>query len=89
MQFINSPHNGYLDLLLQFGYVFTLFILVIFMLLFKNIKCPYITAAMILPLVHNLTEASMFKDNTMVWLLFIVGIAASSFKHKEMYHGKN
>jgi len=89
LQFINSPHNGFLDLLLQFGVIFTSLILLLLMLLFKNIKCLYITSALFLPLVHNITEASFFKDNTMIWLVFIVAIAASSLTQKRYGFGKN
>lgn len=89
LQFITSPHNGYIDLLLQFGYVFTFLILMIFILLYKTLKSPYIISAMIIPLIHNFTEASIFRDNTMVWLLFIVAVAASSLHPKGVLIGKN
>lgn len=72
VQFINSSHNGYLDLLLQFGVLFSSLIILIFLYLLKSMETLKQCALMLIPLMQNVTESSLLKGSSFVWLLFVV-----------------
>ncbi|MFT5760745.1 MAG: exopolysaccharide production protein ExoQ [Alteromonadaceae bacterium] len=78
IRYITSAHNGYLQLLLQFGVVGSFIIFVILVSTVFNTKVLYLTAGLIIPIIHNVTEASIFRDSNMVWFMMIVIITASS-----------
>lgn len=77
IRYITSAHNGYLQLLLQFGVIgsFVIFILLVSTVI--NTRVVYLSAGLIIPIIHNVTEASIFRDSNMVWFLMIVIIIAS------------
>ena len=77
LQFITSAHNGYLQLLLQFGLLGTFLVSVMLMLPLLNIRNSFLLAALIVPLIQNVTESTLFRDTNMVWFLMIVIIASA------------
>ncbi|MDF3125684.1 O-antigen ligase family protein [Rheinheimera sp. 1928-s] len=87
IRFISSTHNGYLDMLLHVGTTLSLCIMYIFLKVAKFIKDKYIFAALILPVVHNFTESSVVKDDSMVWFFTIFIISYSCIKGD--YDAKN
>lgn len=80
LRFISSTHNGYLDMLLHVGTSLALCIMFIFFKLGNYIKDRYIFASLILPVVHNFTESSVVKDDSMVWFFTIFIISYSCIK---------
>ena len=77
LQYISSAHNGYLELLLQFGVVGTFFIFICFIISMLKSNNRYFHAALIVPILHNVTESSVFRDANMAWFLMIVIIVSS------------
>lgn len=77
LQYISSAHNGYLQLLLQFGVIGTLAIFILMMFALCNINNLYINAALIIPLLQNVTESSIFRDSNMAWFIILVIIFSS------------
>lgn len=77
LKYINSAHSGYLQLLLQFGLIGCLLIFCIFIATTLSVKSRYLTASLILPLIHNITEASIFRDTNMIWFFMIIIIISS------------
>jgi exopolysaccharide production protein ExoQ len=80
LRFISSTHNGYLDMLLHVGTVLSLCVMCVFFKLANYIKDKYFFAALILPVVHNFTESSVVKDDSMVWFFMIFIISYSCIK---------
>lgn len=76
LKFISSPHNGFISLLLQFG-VLSIVVLLLFMLMGANVNGSSLNAALTVVIIHNITEDSFFRDNTVIWLLFIIVIACT------------
>jgi len=77
LQYISSAHNGYLQLLLQFGYVGSLFIFLFLIISMWNANNKYFCAALILPILQNVTESSIFRDANMAWFLMVAIIISS------------
>ncbi|MDR7119373.1 O-antigen ligase family protein [Rheinheimera soli] len=80
LRFISSTHNGYLDMLLHVGTLLALCVMCVFFKLANYIKDKYFFAALILPVVHNFTESSVVKDDSMVWFFMIFIISYSCIK---------
>ena len=70
LRFINSAHNGYIDLLLQFGILSAFLFFVIYKLLISS-KNLVVISASIFPILHNVTEPSLIRDQSIVWLMVI------------------
>lgn len=77
LQYVSSAHNGYLQLLLQFGVVGSLFIFTFLMISMLKSNNKYLHAALIIPILHNVTESSIFRDVNMAWFLMVVIIISS------------
>jgi O-antigen ligase len=75
---INSTHNGYIDLLMQFGFYGCLIILVTLCFLFKNLKHPWLAAALLVAMVYNFTESAFFRDYSMMWFMVLVVFSYTS-----------
>jgi len=39
----------------------------------------YISAAMIIPIIHNITESSFFRDQNIVWVMFMALVTVTFF----------
>jgi len=77
LQYISSAHNGYLQLLLQFGVVGSFFIFLFFILSVWNSNNVFFHAALIIPVLQNVTESSIFRDANMAWFLMVMIIISS------------
>ncbi len=77
LQYISSAHNGYLQLLLQFGIVGSSFIFIFFVLSMLKSDSAFIHAALIIPILQNVTESSIFRDANMAWFLMVMIIISS------------
>ena len=77
LQYVSSAHNGYLHLLLQFGVVGSCFIFILLMISMLKSNNKYLHAALIIPILHNVTESSIFRDVNMAWFLMVVIIISS------------
>lgn len=86
LRFINSAHNGYLELLTQFGIVFSsLTVIVIGYLIYSLQKKEELVIIMI-PVLQNITESSFLRDNAVYWFLFILLVCLSRVSKKELLH---
>lgn len=85
LQFINQSHNGYLDILIQLGFVGLTFL---FLFFFQFIRSDFIGLPsefkyiFIFILIHNITESSFFRDVHMVNFFFFLVVIFSWFEIK-------
>jgi exopolysaccharide production protein ExoQ len=88
-------HNGYLDFLVRGGIVssFLIFLLLlkvtinILSLMRENNKSYIIVVAFVFPwLVHNITEASIYRNTNILWLTFLI---IYFFSMQKIYVSKN
>jgi O-antigen ligase len=93
---ITQFHNGYIDYIIRGGFIgFFFFVWLLFLVMYrvkKNIKKDYkysvATHWMIFSiLIHNLTEASIMRDSSILWIMFVwiistVGIIPASKQKK-------
>jgi O-antigen ligase len=80
---ITSTHNGYIDMLMQFGFYGCLCILFVVCFLSKNIKNHWLISTLFIVVIYNFTEASFFRDYSMMWLITLV-----VFSYKNSYFDK-
>lgn len=78
IRFITSAHNGYIEHYVQFGFFVSIFLFLVYFLCSKTINNKYLLLIMIIPILHNITETSMLKDNSIAWFTFIFSFAASN-----------
>ncbi|GIC78953.1 O-antigen ligase [Moritella sp. F3] len=78
LQYISSAHNGYLQMLLQFGVIGSSVLFIAFIISMLNASNVYIHAALIVPVFQNVTESSIFRDANIAWFLMLVIIVSSS-----------
>lgn len=79
LQLITSAHNGYLELILQVGSLGTIFIAITSYMVVSSASHYYISAAMIIPIIHNITESSFFRDQNIVWVMFMALVTVAFF----------
>jgi hypothetical protein len=72
LKHIASSHNGYLDILIQYGLVFSLPLIIFLYKLSAGIKHCWLSAAFIIPVVYNLTESAFLRDQSMMWLFTVI-----------------
>ena len=72
LQYVSSAHNGYLQILLQFGVVGSVLIFIVLIVSMMKSNNIYIYAALIIPIFQNVTESTIFRDANMAWLLMIM-----------------
>jgi len=77
LQYISSAHNGYLQLLLQFGVVGSSLIFIFFVLSMLKSNSVFIHTALIIPILQNVTESSIFRDANMAWFLMVMIVISS------------
>lgn len=72
LRFINSAHNGYLELMLQFGSIMSLMILAVFFsYIFSSRKIYFLSASSFI-VFYNISEPAIMRDQHIVWFLTIV-----------------
>lgn len=79
LRHIASSHNGYIDLLLQFGAIFSFFILFLFLVLVFELKNSWLISGVCVVFIYNFTESTLIKDQAVMWLLFIIVFAMNFF----------
>jgi len=72
LKHITSPHNGYLDILIQYGIAFSLVLVPCLYKLTSGIKHSWLSAAFLIPVVYNLTESAFLRDQSMMWCLAVI-----------------
>jgi len=72
LRHISSSHNGYLDMLLQYGIALSLVIIPCLYKLTSGIKHSWLSAAFILPVVYNLTESAFLRDQSIMWCFAVI-----------------
>lgn len=77
LRFLNSAHNGYLELLLQFGVLFSgiLAFLIYKIVMLTKDSGVYLVALIVF--LHNITESSFFREAHIMWVLLIIIICFS------------
>jgi O-antigen ligase len=76
MQYINSAHNGYIELLSQVG-IFSFFIIIFYFLIFHQ-KTPNVClSALSFPIFYNISEPAFFRDQHIVWILCLLLICVA------------
>lgn len=68
---INSSHNGFIDIFVQFGFYGSIIIAMCLFYIYLGIKDKILIACCIIPLINNITEATFLRDQNMVWLFVI------------------
>ena len=71
LRFISSAHNGYIEVLLQFGFIFSMLLMFLLLRLMGMIRFSKLHAMLFFPLIHNTTESSFVRDHHTVWFLFL------------------
>jgi len=77
LQYISSAHNGYLQLLLQFGVIGSSLIFIFLVLSMLKSNSAFIHAGLIIPILQNVTESSIFRDANMAWFLMVMIVISS------------
>lgn len=71
LQYINSSHNGYISLLIQLGLFLSIPIYLALTGMIFHVRNLKLQAALMFPLIHNLTESSFLRDQHVVWFFFV------------------
>ncbi|MCW8996476.1 MAG: O-antigen ligase family protein, partial [Psychromonas sp.] len=78
LQFVNSAHNGYIDLFIQLGFIGCLYLFSVLFWVGRQFNHPLLTLALIIPIVHNITESSLYRDEHIIWFFFIILVCSVS-----------
>lgn len=81
LQYINSAHNGYLELLSQIG-VLSLFVIVFYFLMFLRKTSNICLAALSFPIFYNISEPAFFRDQHIVWVLCLLLLCVTNIPLK-------
>lgn len=76
LRYINSSHNGYIELFTQFGFFSAPICLVLFFSIISKASVK-MGLAMIFPIIHNITEPSIMRDQHIIWVMTICILVAS------------
>lgn len=76
MQYINSAHNGYIELLSQVG-ILSFFIIIFYFLIFYRSTSNVCLSALSFPIFYNISEPAFFRDQHIVWILCLLLICVS------------
>ncbi len=87
IRFLNSAHNGYLELLMQFGALVTLLTILILCRLVNLMNSGPLYVAAITVFIHNITESSLVRDQHTMWALYLISVFivvfSKNFKEKD------
>lgn len=86
LKHIASSHNGYLDVLLQYGLIFSLPIVLFLYKLTAGIKHHWLAAAFIIPIVYNITESTFLRDQSMMWCFTVILFAYVVILKEHHFH---
>lgn len=87
IRFLNSAHNGYLELLLQFGAIVTFLVILILSRLVNLMNVGPLYVVAITVFIHNITESSLLRDQHTMWALYLITLLIvvfiKNFKEKD------
>jgi O-antigen ligase len=83
VRFLNSAHNGYLELLLQFGILITLIVTLLLLRIVNLINVGPLYVVSCAVFIHNITESSFFRDQHTVWTLYLISVSIVAFSVKK------
>jgi exopolysaccharide production protein ExoQ len=72
LKHIASSHNGYIDILLQFGLWGGGLLLFVLLFLGRGLRNKWICSGVMVVVIYNFTESAFLKDQAMMWVLFLV-----------------
>ncbi len=89
LKHIASSHNGYLDIFIQYGFFFSMIIVICLCHLCGKIKDKWLNASFVIPIIYNFTESAFIKDQSMMWLLTVllfanVAVIKNAYKHEKL-----
>lgn len=82
MRYINSAHNGYLEILLQFGGFFSLILMILLYKFVVNNEDGGLYFAALIVFFHNIFESSFFRDQHIMWVTLILLFCASALRQQ-------
>lgn len=71
LKHIASSHNGYIDILLQFGLWGGVFLVFVLLFLGNKLRDKWICSGVMVIVIYNFTESAFLKDQSMMWFLFL------------------
>ena len=71
MQYINSSHNGYISVLVQFGLFLAIPVYFALVGMIYRVRNLVLQAVLIFPVLHNISESSFLRDQHAVWFSFV------------------
>lgn len=81
--YLNSAHNGYIDLVLQFGFIISIILLVLLVKIIVNLNDMLCTYSVLVIFLHNINESSLLRDQHVLWVTLLVVLFSSiQFKKK-------
>ncbi len=72
IRFISSAHNGYIEITTQLGLLASIPVYIIFSYLIFLSKYKFQYILFLFPIIHNITESSLLRNDSIYWLLFIL-----------------
>ncbi|WP_351011766.1 hypothetical protein [Shewanella sp. S1-58-MNA-CIBAN-0166] len=82
LRFINSSHNGYIELITQVG-ILSLFVVSILMFITYFANSKLTISAVSFPIFYNISEPAILRDQHIVWVMCLLLICfASVFNNK-------
>jgi len=84
IRFVSSAHNGYIELLLQFGAFCSLFLLIIVFKLVLATESIYCYSVAMIIFLYNITESALLRDQSITWVMMIILISLGFFTKDHM-----
>lgn len=72
LKHIASAHSGYIDILIQYGVLFSSIVILCVYKMSSDVKNCWLSAAFIIPIIYNFTESTFLRDQSMMWLFTII-----------------
>ncbi len=72
LKHIASAHSGYIDVLIQYGVIFSTAVIVCIYKLSSGVKNVWLSSAFIIPVIYNFSESTFLRDQSMMWLFAII-----------------
>lgn len=72
LQYINTAHNGYIELLVQFGVFISCVILAVFGYMITKMQYKIQFVGVFVPIIQNITESTLLGAQSIVFLLLII-----------------
>lgn len=83
LRYINSSHNGYIELLTQIGF-FSIFVALIPLVVIYRSSYELIISAVSFPIFYNISEPAILRDQHIVWVMCLLLIFFPSVLKNEL-----